>query len=71
MSTMKRIQIDWIFYILMAAVLMGLLTWSTIGQIAHHPSREAAFGPFGLITVQLKTDPYPVKPTGLEVDHAR
>ncbi|MBI3738999.1 MAG: hypothetical protein HY258_08150 [Chloroflexi bacterium] len=66
MKTGKRIRLDWIFYILMALGLIGLLIWSTIGEIARNPSREAVadLGPYGLVTVRLQTDPYPVKPTG-------
>ncbi|MDO8754079.1 MAG: hypothetical protein Q7J80_09325, partial [Anaerolineales bacterium] len=58
--------LDWIFYILMALGLIALLIWSTMGEIARNPSREAIadFGPYGLVTVRLQTDPYPARPTG-------
>ena len=66
MSKAKRIRFDWIFYILMALGLIALLIWSTLGEIARNPSREAVadLGPYGLVTVQLQTNPYPAKPTG-------
>jgi len=37
-----------------------------MGELARNPSREAIadLGPYGLVTVQLQTNPYPVKPTG-------
>ena len=62
----KNPRLDWIFYILMALGLIALLTWSTMGEIARNPSREAIadLGPYGLVTVQLQTDPYPARPTG-------
>lgn len=62
----KNPRLDWIFYILMALGLIALLTWSTIGEIARNPSREAIadLGPYGLVTVRLQTNPYPARPTG-------
>lgn len=66
MSNARRIRLDWIFYTLMALGLIGLLIWSTISEIARNPSREAIadLGPYGLVTVRLKINPYPAKPTG-------
>ena len=66
MSKGKRIRPVWIFYILMALGLIALLIWSTLGEIARNPSREAVadLGPYGFITVRLQTDPYPARPTG-------
>jgi len=66
MSNARRIRLDWIFYILMAMALIGLLIWSTLGEIARNPSREAVadLGPYGLVTVRLQTNPYPARPTG-------
>jgi len=66
LSNSKRIRLGWIFYILLALGLIGLLIWSTMGELARNPSREAIadLGPYGLVTVQLQTNPYPVKPTG-------
>lgn len=66
MSKPKRIRLDWLFYILMALSLIGLLIWSTIGEIVRNPSREAIadLGQYGLVTVQLQTNPYPARPTG-------
>lgn len=66
MSNIKRIRLDWIFYILLALGLIALLIWSTMGELARNPSREtvADLGQYGLITVKLQTDPYPARPTG-------
>ena len=66
MSNAKRLRLDWIFYVLMALGLIGLLIWSTMGEIARNPSREAIadLGQYGLVTVQLQTNPYPANPTG-------
>ena len=66
MSNTKRLRLDWIFYILMTLGLIALLIWSTMGEIARNPSREAIadLGQYGLVTVQLQTDPYPARPTG-------
>jgi hypothetical protein len=66
MSNTKKIRLDWIFFILMALGLIGLLVWSTMGELARNPSREAIadLGPYGFVTVQFQTDPYPARPTG-------
>ncbi len=66
MSNGKRIRFEWIFYILTALGLIALLIWSTLGEIARNPSREAVadLSPYGLITVRLQTIPYPALPTG-------
>lgn len=66
MSNAKQIRVGWIFYILMALGLIALLIWSTLGEIARNPSRDAIadLGPYGLVTVRLRTDPYPARPTG-------
>ena len=66
MSTAKRIRLDWIFYALLALGLITLLIWSTMGELARNPSREAIadLGQYGLVTVQLQTNPYPARPTG-------
>ena len=66
MSNAKRIRLDWILYIPLALGLIALLIWSTMSEIARNPSREAIadLGPYGLVTVQLQTDPYPARPTG-------
>ncbi|MBI1856114.1 MAG: hypothetical protein HYR93_09675 [Chloroflexi bacterium] len=64
--TIKRFRFEWIFYILVAIALIGLLIWSTLGEIARNPSRNAIadMGPYGPVTVQLQTNPYPARPTG-------
>jgi len=66
MTIVKRIRFDWMIYFLMALGLIGLLIWSTMGELARNPSREAVadLGPYGLVTVQLRTDLYPARPTG-------
>lgn len=66
MSNGKRFKIEWVFYLLMALGLVGLLVWSTMGEIARNPSREAFadLGPNGTIAIRLQTDPYPARPTG-------
>ncbi len=66
MSNTRRIRLDCPFYILMAMALIGLIIWSMRSEIARNPSREAVadLGSYGLVTVQLQTDPYPAKPTG-------
>jgi len=66
MSNTKRLRLDWIFYILMALGLIALLIWTTMGELARNPSREAIadLGQYGLVTVQLQTNPYPARPTG-------
>ena len=66
MSNAKQTRIGWIFYILMALGLIALLIWSTMGEIARNPSRDAMadLGPYGMVTVRLITDPYPARPTG-------
>ena len=65
-STRGRIRIDWIISVLAALGLIALLIWSTLGEIARNPSRQADadLGPYGPVTVQLQTNPYPAKPTG-------
>ncbi len=66
MSKAKRIRLDWILYLLTALGLIALLIWSTLGELARNPSREAVanFGSSDVVTVQLKTNPYPARPTG-------
>ena len=66
MTNAKRIRLDCLLYILTAAALMGLVIWATMGEIARNPSREAMveLGPYGMVTVQFETDPYPARPTG-------
>lgn len=66
MSTGKRIRLDWVLYILTAIVVIGLLVWSTLGEVARNPSRDAIadLGPYGPVTIRLQTNPYPARPTG-------
>ena len=64
--TKKRIRLDWLIYLVMTAALVGLLIWATMGEIARNPKREAnmEMEPYGMVTLQLETDPYPARPTG-------
>ena len=66
MSNTKKIRLDLIIFILMALGLIALLIWSTTVELADNPSREAMadLGPYGFVTVQFQTDPYPARPTG-------
>ena len=66
MSTGKRFRLDWLLYILMTLGLIVLLIWSTMGELARNPSREAIadVGQYGFVTVRLQTNPYPALPTG-------
>ena len=66
MSNTGRIRLDWILYILTAIGLIALLIWSTMGELARNPSRQAIanLGSYEQITVELKTNPYPARPTG-------
>ena len=65
-STRRRIRIDWIISVLAVLGLIVLLYWSTMGELARNPSRQATtdLGSYGPVTVQLQTNPYPAKPTG-------
>ncbi len=66
MATGKRIRYDWIIYILVAVGLIAWLVLSTRAELARNPSRQAIadMGPYGFVTVQFQTDPYPARPTG-------
>ena len=62
----QRFRVDWLIYILAAVGFVGLLVWSTRGELSRNPSREAAadLGPNGFITIRFSTSPYPPLPTG-------
>jgi hypothetical protein len=62
----KGFRPDWLLFILMAAAVIGLITWAMKDEIARNPSREAMveLGSYGMVTVEFKTDPYPVSTTG-------
>jgi len=62
----RRFRVDWLIYILAAAGFIGLLVWSTLGELSRNPSREATadLGPNGFITIRFSTSPYPPLPTG-------
>lgn len=64
--SIKRIRLEWLFYVLAAGTFLGLLVWATRSEIARNPSREAKveLGPYGMVTVQFGTDPYPARATG-------
>lgn len=57
---------SWLLYGLAALALLGAIAWATLGEINRNPAREATtdFGPYGLITVRLTTDPNPPLPSG-------
>lgn len=56
----------WLMYGLAALVLLGAIVWATLGEISRNPARDVTtdFGPYGLITVRLTTDPNPPLPSG-------
>ena len=62
----RRFRVDWLIYILVGAGFVGLLVWSTRGELSRNPSREATadLGPSGFITIRFSTNPYPPLPTG-------
>ena len=62
----RRFRLEWLIYILAAAGLLGLLIWSTRGELSRNPSRDAVadLGSNGLITIRFSTNPYPPLPTG-------
>lgn len=67
MSNYKKIRYGWIIYVAMAVSLIALLISSTRAELARNPSRQAManMGPYGFIAVDLQTDPYPARPTGM------
>ena len=56
----------WLFYVVAALALVGAIAWATLGEINRNPARDATadLGPYGLVTIQLTTNPNPPKPTG-------
>ncbi len=62
----RRLRVDWLIYIVAAAVLVGLLIQATRSEISRNPSREAAvdLGPNGFLTIRFSTSPYPPLTTG-------
>ena len=62
----RRFRVDWLMYILGAAMLIGLLIQATRSEISRNPSRDATIdlGPNGFITIRFATSPYPPLPTG-------
>jgi hypothetical protein len=62
----RRFRVDWLIYILVAAGFVGLLVWTTRGELSKNSSREATvdLGPSGFITIRFSTSPYPPLPTG-------
>jgi len=53
-------------YVLVPLAVVGLLVWSTLGELARNPARDATanMGPYGLVTIRFNTNPYPPLPTG-------
>lgn len=62
----RRFRLDWLIYMIAAAVLVGLLIQATRSEISRNPSREASvdLGQNGFITIRFSTSPYPPLPTG-------
>lgn len=62
----RRFRVDWLIYIFAAAGFVGLLIWSTRGELSRNPSREATvdLGPKGFMTIRFSTSPYPPLPSG-------
>src|SRR3990172_4306876 len=62
----RRIRVDWLLYILVGVGFVGLLVWSSRGEVSRNPSREASvdLGQNGFITIRFSTSPYPPLPTG-------
>ena len=56
----------WLIYLVAALALVGAIAWATLGEFNRNPARSATadLGQYGLVTVQLSTNPYPPKPTG-------
>lgn len=70
MPNIKRFRLDWLFSIFVAAALLGLITWATMGEIARNPTRVAMveLSQDEMVKVQFETDPYPaqsMKPVSL------
>lgn len=65
-ETKRRFRLDWLIYIIAAAVLVGLLIQATRSELSRNPSREATvdLGPNGFITIRFSISPYPPLPTG-------
>lgn len=62
----RRFRVDWLIYILAAVGFVGLLVWSTRGELSRNTSREATadLGSNGFITIRFSTSPSPPLPTG-------
>ena len=56
----------WLFYLLAALILGGAIVWATIGEMNRNSARDASvdLGPYGLVSIQLTTNPNPPKPVG-------
>lgn len=56
----------WVYILAAALVLGGAIAWSTFGEINRNSARSvtADLGPYGLVTIQLTTNPNPPKPVG-------
>ncbi len=57
----RRSKPVWLVYLIFAALLALLIVTSMRATLAEAPAREAVMdlGPWGLVTLQLKPDPYP------------
>lgn len=56
----------WLFYLAAALILGGAIVWATFGEINRNATRAATvdLGPYGLVSIQLTTNPSPPKPVG-------
>ncbi len=56
----------WPIYLVVGGAIAALMIWAMRSTLANTPSRDATadFGPYGLVTIRLTTDPYPPLPTG-------
>lgn len=62
----RRPYLLWLMYVLVPLAVIGLLVWSTLGELARNPARDATadLGPYGLVTIRFNTSPYPPLSTG-------
>ena len=56
----------WLVYVVAALALIAAIAWATLGEIVRNPVRAATadLGPYGLVTIELKSNPNPPLPTG-------
>lgn len=56
-------------YVIAAAVILGLVVWSSLRALRDNPNREASVEVpgMGFVTVRFSTDPFPPLPSGTVV----